>query len=73
MPQVMAWSKNAPKNLLEIGDFLMSNQVQEYLALQAFVPAAPDTAIPQLLTDHHFSLRWEGWEHYLSIIKGTKI
>lgn len=73
MPQVMVWSKNSNENLLEVGDFLMSNQVQEYLALQAFVPASPDVAIPQLLTNHNFSLRWEGWEHYLGVIKGSKV
>ncbi len=72
MPQVMAWSKNADESLLGIGDYLMSNQVQEYLALQAFVPASPDVAIPQLLAGHNFSLRWEGWEHYLSVVKGTE-
>lgn len=73
MPQVMAWSKKSPESLLKIGDFLMSDQVQEYLALQAFVPAAPGTDIPQLLTDHHFGLRWEGWEHYLDVIRGSKV
>ncbi len=72
MPQVMVWSKKADERLLEIGDFLMSREVQEYLALQTFVPASPDIAIPQLLADHSFKLRWEGWEHYLSIIKGSK-
>mgnify|MGYP001124464251 CR=1 FL=1 len=72
MPQVMIWSKNANENLLEIGDFLMSRQVQEYLALQAFIPASPEVALPQLFADHELNLRWEGWEHYLNIIKGSK-
>ncbi len=73
MPQVMAWRKNVSAKLLEIGDFLLSGQVQEYLALQAFVPAAPETALPQLLTDHDFSLRWEGWDNYLDVVRGAKI
>lgn len=72
MPQVMVWSKEADERLLEIGDFLLSGQVQKYLALQTFIPASPDTAIPQLLADNHFSLRWENWEHFLNVIKGSK-
>ncbi len=72
MPQVMVWSKKADERLLEIGDFLLSKKVQEYLALQTFIPASPDVAIPKLLTDHNFSLRWESWEHYLSVIKGSQ-
>lgn len=72
MPQVMVWSKKADDRLLEIGDFLLSGQVQEYLALQSFVPASPVVAIPKLLADHHFHLRWENWEHYLSVIKGAE-
>ncbi|HHX86898.1 MAG TPA: ABC transporter substrate-binding protein [Firmicutes bacterium] len=72
MPQVMVWSKNANENLLEIGDFLMSKPVQEYLALQAFIPASPEVGIPQLFTGHSLNLRWEGWESYLNIIRGSK-
>ncbi len=72
MPQVMVWNKKADERLLEMGDYLMSKQVQEYLALQSFVPASPEVAIPEMLTDHNLRLRWEGWEHYLSVIKGSK-
>lgn len=72
MPQVMVWSQKADDRLLEIGDFLLSGQVQEYLALQTFVPASPAIAIPQLLTEHNFYLRWESWEHYLRVIKGAQ-
>ena len=73
MPQVMVWSKKADERLLEIGDFLMSRQVQEYLALQAFVPASPEATIPELLAENNVTLRWEGWEHYLSVIKGSGV
>lgn len=72
MPLTMTWSKKADERLLEIGDFLLSRQVQEYLALQTFVPAAAGTAIPELLTDHDFSLRWEGWEHFLKSLKSSE-
>ncbi len=72
MPQVMVWSKKADERLLEIGDFLLSKQVQEYLASQPFVPASPEVALPRLLTEHQFSLRWESWEQYLKVIKGIE-
>ncbi len=72
MPQVMVWSKKADERLLEMGDFLMSRQVQDYLALQAFVPASPESAIPEILADNNVTLRWEGWEQYLSVIKGSE-
>lgn len=32
LPQVMVWSKKADDRLLEIGDYLLSSRVQEYLA-----------------------------------------
>ncbi|HHW61548.1 MAG TPA: ABC transporter substrate-binding protein, partial [Syntrophomonadaceae bacterium] len=73
MPQVMVWSKKADERLLEMGDFLMSRQVQEYLALQAFVPAAPESSIPELLANNKVTLRWEGWEQYLNVIRGSKV
>lgn len=70
MPQVMIWSKKADERLLEIGDFLLSRQVQEYLALQTFVPVSAEVSIPQLLTENNCSLRWKDWDDFLSVIKG---
>lgn len=72
MPQVMVWNKKADERLLEIGDFLLSQHVQEYLALQTFVPVSEDTPIPQLLKENNFSLRWKGWEDFLNAINGAK-
>jgi len=72
MPLVMVWSKNADERLLEIGDFLMSRKVQEYLELQTFVPASGEIPIPSLLTDNDLSLRWKGWGNFLTDIKDLK-
>ncbi len=70
MPLVMVWSQKADEGLLELGDFLLSRQVQEYLALQTFVPVSADVAIPQLLRENNFSLRWKGWDDFQHVIKG---
>jgi ABC-type Fe3+ transport system substrate-binding protein len=72
MPQVMAWSNKAPEAMLEIGDFLLSKQVQEYLLLQSFVPVSPEVPLPQLMQENHCSLRWKGWEYFLKVIRGRK-
>jgi len=69
MPLVMVWRKKADESLLELGDFLLSRQVQEFLALQAFVPVSVDVAVPQLLTEHQYSLVWKGWSDFLSSIR----
>ena len=71
MPQVMVWSKGADDRLLEIGEFLFSQQVQEYLALQAFVPASPEIPLAPLLSERELNLRWESWEYYLDVIRGA--
>jgi spermidine/putrescine-binding protein len=72
MPQVMVWSKYADNRLLEMGDFLMSPQVQEYLALQGFIPVSPDIDEPQLFADKDYKLHWKNWDYYLKIIRETK-
>jgi ABC-type Fe3+ transport system substrate-binding protein len=69
MPQVMVWKKGADKRLFEMGDYIMSKPVQEFLALQGFVPASPEVPLPSLLNNNNFSLRWQGWEHFIDIIK----
>lgn len=71
MPQVMVWSKKADDRLLEIGDYLLSSGVQEYLTLQTFVPVSAAVDIPQVLTEHNFILSWRGWDDFLNAIKGA--
>ncbi len=73
MPQVMVWSRKATEPLFEIGDFLMSRQVQTYLSLQSFVPAAPKIPMHELVTDHHCNLRWKGWNSFLEALKGRRL
>ncbi|WP_020587648.1 ABC transporter substrate-binding protein [Desulfobacter curvatus] len=72
MPQVMVWGRKAPEPLFEIGDFLMSPKVQNYLSLQSFVPAAPDIPMHELVTDNQCNLRWKGWGSFLSALKGRR-
>lgn len=70
MPQVMVWSRKAAEPLLEIGDFLMSRPVQEYLSMQSFVPASPDVSLHPLVEENNCNLRWKGWDAFLDVIKG---
>lgn len=72
MPQVMVFNKKADKRLLELGDFLMGQQVQEYLALQSFIPSSPEIEVPKLLSENNYKLYWDNWEHYLKVIKEGK-
>lgn len=72
MPQVMVFSKNADESLLKLGDFLMSEKVQSYLALQGFVPCASVVDIPEILTANNFSLHWNNWDYYLKMIRENK-
>ncbi len=69
MPQIMAFRKGADERLQEIGDFLLSPVVQDYLAMQTFVPVSPEVAIPEILLEHDFSLRWKSWPAFLKAIK----
>lgn len=71
IPQIMVWSKGADERILEAGDFLLSRPVQEFMATQSFVPASPDTPLPDLVNDNKCSLHWDGWDHFLKIIKGA--
>ncbi len=71
MPQVMVFSRQAPEAMFEIGDFLMSPTVQEYLAMQSFVPAAPDSPLHSLVAENHCNLRWKDWPAFLAAVGGT--
>ncbi|CFX45167.1 Uncharacterized [Syntrophomonas zehnderi OL-4] len=69
MPMMMIWSKKADDCLLEIGDYLMSRRVQEYLAMQTFVPVASEVPVPQLLSENNYRLLWNGWDDFRMALK----
>ncbi|MDD4334943.1 MAG: ABC transporter substrate-binding protein [Desulfotomaculaceae bacterium] len=71
MPLVMVWNKKADDRLLEIGDYLLSSRVQEYLALQTFVPVSTAVNIPQVLIENNFNLIWRGWDDFINVLKGV--
>jgi hypothetical protein len=70
MPMIMTWSKAAPEPMLEIGDFLMSRPVQEFLAMQSFVPASDEVPLPPLVAQNNCNLRWKDWQYFLKVVKG---
>lgn len=71
MPLVMVWHKKAEDRLLAIGDYLLSDRVQEYLALQTFVPVSSAVHTPPALIENNFNLIWRGWADFINILQGT--
>ncbi len=71
MPLVMVWHKKADDRLLAIGDYLLSDRVQEYLALQTFVPVSGAVHTPTALVEKNFNLIWGGWDDFINILRGA--
>lgn len=69
-PQVMIFSKTAPEPILEVGEFLMSPEVQEFLTLQGFVGTSPEAFHHPLAAGNRHRLKWEGWRPFLSAVRG---
>ena len=55
--------------MLEIGDSLLSREVQEYLVLQNFIPVSSEIALPKLLEGYNYRFRWKDWDYYLQVIR----
>jgi len=52
MPQIMVWSRKADERLVVFGDFMRSPLVQEYLAMQSFIPVTEEIDFPKLIKEH---------------------
>jgi ABC-type Fe3+ transport system substrate-binding protein len=70
VPQIMAWKKGVDERLLEVGKYIMSKEMQEFFAQQSFIPAAPEITLPEEAEKNQCRLIWEGWDHFLKIIRG---
>ncbi|AZO95996.1 ABC transporter substrate-binding protein [Halocella sp. SP3-1] len=70
VPQIMVWKKGIDERLLELGEYIMSEEMQKFFAQQSFIPAAPEILLPQEAENNECRLIWEGWGHFLKIISG---
>lgn len=68
VPLTMAFKKGADPCLLEVGDYLMSEKIQNFLAMQSFLPASKTVAMPAPFQDEALSIRWNGWGECLKAL-----
>ena len=66
MPQVLAVGKGKRRLVEKIIGYILSPPVQEFLALQGFIPAVSG-AIPAILQKDDLHLIWEGWGEFLRV------
>lgn len=64
MPQVIAIGKGKNELAGKIADYIFSPAVQEFFALQGFIPAASGE-IPAVLQKDDLHLIWTGWDEFL--------
>ncbi len=63
MPQVVAVGKGQQKAVSRIIDYILSPAVQDFFALQGFIPAVSGE-IPAVLQKDDLNLIWKGWEAF---------
>jgi ABC-type Fe3+ transport system substrate-binding protein len=65
MPQIIAIGKGKHKLVSKITDFILSREIQDFFALQGFIPAVSGE-IPKILNCDNLNLIWRGWDNFLS-------
>lgn len=64
MPQVIAIGKGKYDMVREIVEYIFSQHVQDFMALQGFIPAVSGE-VPSILKHEELRLIWNGWENFL--------
>lgn len=64
MPQIVAIGKGKTEIVKKIVDYIFSPPIQDFLALQGFIPAMSGQ-IPEILNHEDLHLIWNGWEEFL--------
>ena len=64
MPQVIAIGKGKGELVEKIVDYILSPVIQDFFAMQGFIPAATGE-IPALLQKDDLHLIWMGWDEFL--------
>lgn len=64
MPQVLAVGKGKLELVKKIVDYILSPKLQDFFALQGFIPAVSGE-IPAVLQKDSLQLIWQGWEMFL--------
>ncbi len=64
MPQVIAVGKGKYDKVRKIVDYIFSEDIQNFFALQGFIPAVTGE-VPAILHQDRLKLIWNGWEEFL--------
>lgn len=64
MPQVIAIGKGKYDMVRDIADYIFSPPVQNFMALQGFIPAVSGE-VPAILKKENLKLIWKDWESFL--------
>lgn len=73
MPLIVAVRKGELVKVRRIIDYIFSEEVQEFLALQSFIPVLSKTKLPDLISENQVNIIWPGWEAFLSTYNSEAI
>jgi ABC-type Fe3+ transport system substrate-binding protein len=66
MPLIIAVGKNKLEKVEKIVEYVFSEEIQNFLALQGFIPASPTIELPELVKENKCNIIWQGWDNFLS-------
>ncbi|NLJ71402.1 MAG: ABC transporter substrate-binding protein [Syntrophomonadaceae bacterium] len=73
MPLIVAVRKGELAKVRKIIDYIFSEEVQEFLALQSFIPVLSKIKMPDIVRENQANIIWPGWKTFLSIYNSEAI
>lgn len=76
IPHVLIFKKGAHKDAIEVGKYLLSDEVQGLISGAGLIPVSPNVPLPEPVIENKLNLYWMGWDQFVKALnenEGTRI
>lgn len=68
MPLIVTVGKNKLGKVEKVVEYVFSEEIQNFLALQGFIPASPEIELPEIVKKNECNVIWMGWDKFLNSV-----
>lgn len=72
IPHVLIFKREAHKDALEVGRYLLSDKVQGLVSGAGLIPVNPNVPLPEQVVENGLNLSWMGWDQFVKALNENR-
>jgi ABC-type Fe3+ transport system substrate-binding protein len=73
IPHILIFKKRAHKDAMEVGRYLLSDEVQGLISGTGLIPVNPNVPLPEQVIENDLNLYWMGWDQFVKALNENEV